>query len=123
MKEEEQPTEQYQLLVRFLASNTPLIMFEGSHIGCLDQAKNLIKFIKTEHLVNGTNVTFSEKMHGTDKIMLLATKDIVRSRSIVKTGLYATFDIRRKIDKSEYDNPLEASLNIDKGHPEGGIIS
>lgn len=97
----------FQLLVLFNMSNTPLLLEEGPHGFCVDSARKMIKLIMAESSVHTPGYTFRTTVRPSMKyetcIVVMRTNE---KRTFPTSGLYATFAIQKRIDRSEYDNPL-----------------
>lgn len=93
------------LTCKFMSSDTPMTLAEGSHKSCLEQAKNMVEFLKREHKAHNTGVEFTTSFFptSTDVIMVHGTiHNSVRSKS----RLWMTFEIKPKIDIFEYIDKL-----------------
>lgn len=109
--------QKFTLSVRFMSSNTPMYIDEGTHEECLTMARRWINLVKKEHEIHKTEWSFTTTVNPSTTVETAIMVHGTSNKSTwERTRLWMTLEIRKKIDKSEWDslpgsstvvNPLE----------------
>lgn len=104
----------FTLTVRFMASNTPMILAEGTHEECLKQARLFVNFTKREHETHQTGYVFTTtispvKKPDVETCMMVHAKNM--KQQYATSRLWMTLELRKKIDKSEWDELPPGNLD------------
>lgn len=114
--------ETFDLFVLFSMSNTPQFLVQGSHGYCVDFTRTMIKFMMREHEVHYRGYEFTTTVRPS---MRAETCIVVMKQKVTQmfptSQLHATFEIRKHIDKSEYDNPKGGSKRTTGALLVGGV--
>lgn len=103
----------YELFSKFLLEKSPLKIMEGNHEECMAAAKSLLSFLRMEHKVHGTGITFNESFSPFNSDVILVHAELaVGSRRKIK--LWVTFEIRKVVLRQDTTTPPTTDTLIAK---------